>query len=105
MLNHNLEIFGAGAGVQVCPELMEQVNLGAVLAISVSGGKDSQALLNSVLEWYRAKGLTNKIFAIHADLGRAEWAETAAYTQQMCEAQNIELVVVQAEHEEKPIDL
>lgn len=98
MLNKDLN-------VMICPELLEQVNWGAVLAVSVSGGKDSQAMLNVVMNWYRANNLTNKIFAIHADLGRAEWAQTAEFTAQMCAAQNIELVTVRAEHEGKPIDL
>ena len=91
--------------VMVTPELMEQVKFGAVLAVSVSGGKDSQALLNSVMSWYKESGLTNKIFAIHADLGRAEWKETSAHTAKICEAHGLELVTVQAEHEGSPIDL
>jgi len=86
-------------------ELLEQVELGAVLAVSVSGGKDSQAMLNMVMEWYRAKKLTNEIFAIHADLGRAEWEQTSEFTAQMCAAQNVRLVTVRAEHEGQPIDL
>lgn len=53
-------------------ELLEQVSQGAVLAISISGGKDSQALLKAVIDWYRSEGLTNPVFAIHADLGRSE---------------------------------
>lgn len=87
------------------PALMEQVELGAVLAVSVSGGKDSQALLTAVVSWYKDLGLTNKIFAIHADLGRAEWKETSAYTAQICQAHGLELVTVQAQHEGSPIDL
>lgn len=89
----------------ITSELTAQINLGAVLAISVSGGKDSQALLASVLSWYRANNLTNKIFAIHADLGRAEWAQTNQFVHQLCETYQIELVEVWAMHEGKRIDL
>lgn len=68
----------------------------AVLAISISGGKDSQALLKSVMDWYRAEGLTNKIFAIHADLGRAEWQQTPAFVEKICFDLGVELVVVRS---------
>lgn len=89
----------------ITSELTEQVNLGAVLAISISGGKDSQALLVSVLSWYKANNLTNKIFAIHADLGRAEWAQTNGFVRQLCETYQIELVEVFATHNGQRIDL
>jgi 3'-phosphoadenosine 5'-phosphosulfate sulfotransferase (PAPS reductase)/FAD synthetase len=87
------------------PELMMQIELGAAIAISISGGKDSQALLSSVLSWYRANNLTNQIFAIHADLGRAEWAQTEQFVQDLCESHQIQLVVVSAMHNGKKIDL
>ncbi len=77
----------------------------AVLAISISGGKDSQALLHAVMEWYRREGLTNRVFAIHADLGRAEWAQTPAFVESLCKLYEVELVVVRRTREGKEVDL
>ncbi|MGW4720902.1 hypothetical protein ACWEO7_39165, partial [Nocardia sp. NPDC004260] len=48
------------------------------IVISISGGKDSQSTLDVVVEAARAAGVTDRITAVHADLGRAEWPGTAA---------------------------
>lgn len=73
-------------------EIENAVKNGAVLAISISGGKDSQALLKSVWDWYKSENLTNKIFAIHADLGRVEWKETPDFVEKICQDLGVELV-------------
>jgi len=46
---------------------------GAALAISISGGKDSQAMLNVMADLHRTRGWTGDLVALHADLGRVEW--------------------------------
>lgn len=86
-------------------EVSEAIADGAALALSVSGGKDSQALLKYFCEWYKAEGIKNKLFAIHADLGRAEWKQTPAFVEKQCRDNDIELVVVRAQYEGKEIDL
>lgn len=86
-------------------EIKEEAANGAVLAISVSGGKDSQALLKSVMDWYRAEKLTNKIFVIHADLGRVEWEQTPEFVEKICKDLGVELVVVRRERDGKVVDL
>jgi 3'-phosphoadenosine 5'-phosphosulfate sulfotransferase (PAPS reductase)/FAD synthetase len=48
----------------------------ALLLISVSGGKDSQAMLLAVTRAARAQGWLCRLEAVHADLGEAEWDET-----------------------------
>lgn len=67
---------------------------GAALAISISGGKDSQALLSAVASWHRASGYSNEVFAIHADLGRTEWPQTPAHVERICKVAGVPLVVV-----------
>lgn len=67
---------------------------GAALAISVSGGKDSQALLEMLVALWNASGYTGKLFAVHADLGRAEWHQTPAFVEAMCLAAGVPLLVV-----------
>lgn len=91
--------------IQIPTEIREAVAKGAVLAISISGGKDSQALLKAVMDWYRAEGLTNKVFAIHADLGRVEWKQTPQFVEKICKDLDVELVVVRRERNGKTIDL
>ena len=66
----------------------------ATLAISISGGKDSQALLSEVVKWHRQNHFEGALYAIHADLGRSEWPQTAAFVESLCERANIELRVV-----------
>jgi 3'-phosphoadenosine 5'-phosphosulfate sulfotransferase (PAPS reductase)/FAD synthetase len=78
-------------------EVTEFIQKGAVLAISISGGKDSQALLKSVMDWYRKENLTNKIFAIHSDLGEMEWEQTPEFVERICKDLGVELVVVRSE--------
>lgn len=51
------------------PAILTALEAGAALAISISGGKDSQALLAELVPWFRSQGYTGQLFAIHADLG------------------------------------
>ncbi|MFK0279463.1 phosphoadenosine phosphosulfate reductase family protein [Streptomyces sp. NPDC090499] len=46
------------------------------IVISTSGGKDSQAMLSYVVRRAKALGMLHKVVAVHADLGRVEWAGT-----------------------------
>ncbi len=46
------------------------------IAVSSSGGKDSQAMLDYVTELALAAGVADRIVVIHADLGRVEWEGT-----------------------------
>jgi 3'-phosphoadenosine 5'-phosphosulfate sulfotransferase (PAPS reductase)/FAD synthetase len=80
--------------IWLSPLLLEVLVEGADCAIGVSGGKDSQATLITVVTWLRAQGYIGKIFAIFADLGRAEWPQTRAFIEHLCLSLQIELVVV-----------
>jgi 3'-phosphoadenosine 5'-phosphosulfate sulfotransferase (PAPS reductase)/FAD synthetase len=77
--------------------IKKQLLLGAVVAISISGGKDSQALLKDTVAYMRKHFPTNKMFAIHADLGRVEWPQTMKHCKKLCKELGIELVVVRRE--------
>lgn len=46
------------------------------IVINTSGGKDSQALLDVVVEQARAQGVEDRLVAVHCDLGRVEWDGT-----------------------------
>lgn len=77
--------------------VLNQIQAGATIAISVSGGKDSQALLRVVTKWLRSNGYTNQLLAIHADLGRMEWKQTLDHTRRFCQLSNVRLIVVKRE--------
>ena len=79
----------------IVPDAIEQaMQDGAALAISISGGKDSQALLNALVAEYRARGWQGQLYAIHAHLGRAEWPQTLAHCRNLCGRLGVPLVEV-----------
>ena len=68
---------------------------GAALVLSLSGGKDSQAMLNAVLRHPDRPNWTGPIVAVHADLGRAEWNQTAQVVADQAAAAGVPLTIVQ----------
>jgi 3'-phosphoadenosine 5'-phosphosulfate sulfotransferase (PAPS reductase)/FAD synthetase len=81
--------------IWLSPLIQEVLAAGADCAIGVSGGKDSQALLIIIVTWLRAQCYRGKIFAIFADLGRAEWHQTPSFIKALCQSLQVELIVVQ----------
>lgn len=76
------------------PSVERQLAAGAVLAVSISGGKDSQAMLNALIALHKTRGWRGEIFAIHADLGRIEWPQTAGHVERIASEAGVRLVVV-----------
>ncbi len=73
---------------------LQALQSGADCAIGVSGGKDSQALLTTFVAWFREQHFSGRLFAIFADLGRAEWWQTRSVVEQLCARLGVELIVV-----------
>lgn len=48
-----------------------------VILVNSSAGKDSQAMLDVVVEQARAAAVLDRVVVFHADLGRVEWKGTA----------------------------
>jgi 3'-phosphoadenosine 5'-phosphosulfate sulfotransferase (PAPS reductase)/FAD synthetase len=67
---------------------------GADCGIGLSGGKDSQALLTTFVQWHRAQGFTGRLFAIWANLGRAERTETPGFINTLCKQLAVPLEIV-----------
>lgn len=61
--------------------------------ISVSGGKDSHAMLFLVKELAEKQGCTDKLTAMYADTGM-EWHNAEAHVRRICQAANVPLEVV-----------
>lgn len=74
--------------------IQQALGMGAALAISVSGGKDSDAMLRHLIATHRTQQWTGELFAITADLGRIEWPGTIEHIRSLCEQLDIRLVVV-----------
>jgi 3'-phosphoadenosine 5'-phosphosulfate sulfotransferase (PAPS reductase)/FAD synthetase len=84
--------------INLRPEILAAVERRAAFALSISGGKDSQAMLVSVVHWLRSIDYPNELyFAIHADLGRMEWQMTGAFCAQLCHDLGVNLVTVRRE--------
>ncbi len=78
------------------PPLIDQLlRAGAALMISISGGKDSQAMLKALFRDYKNHGWTGTLLAIHAHLGRMEWPETLGEVRRQCDLLGIELLIVE----------
>lgn len=75
-------------------EIESALNDGADLAISVSGGKDSDAMAFILKALHEERGWTGKIELIHADLGRVEWKQTGEYVEKLAERLDLPLSVV-----------
>ena len=81
--------------MQAIPLAVQQaLSNGAALAISVSGGKDSDAMLRHLTALHRAQRWPGPLFAITADLGRIEWPGTFEHIQMVCSQLNVKLVIV-----------
>lgn len=80
----------------VVPPLIDTV-LGissAVLLVSISGGKDSQAMTNYLVDLYKARNWQATVVAVHADLGRIEWPQTGAMVERIAAERGIPLSIV-----------
>lgn len=69
------------------------LDAGAVVSASISGGKDSQAFTNKLTAYWQERGLSNFVFALHMDLGRAEWKETPGHVGEIAQENDLPLVV------------
>lgn len=65
-----------------------------MLSISVSGGKDSQALALRLCDLRQLYGWTGHAEVVHADLGRAEWPQTPGHVERIAADADLPLVIV-----------
>lgn len=66
------------------PAPVETPDLAAadVVLVNTSGGKDSQVLLDEVHRLAALAGATDKLLAVHCDLGVVEWADAATLAEE-----------------------
>lgn len=77
------------------PDALTLLRNGAALVLSVSGGKDSDAMSHYLLERRQAEGWLGDVVMIHANLGsRVEWQQTPDYVQHLARRKGVPLHVV-----------
>jgi 3'-phosphoadenosine 5'-phosphosulfate sulfotransferase (PAPS reductase)/FAD synthetase len=68
-----------------------------VIVINTSAGKDSQAMMDFIVEHAKNQGVLHRVIAVHADLGRVEWKGTRELAEEQCTHYGIKLHVVSRE--------
>lgn len=81
-------------GVSSTPEIAAMLDQDAVVAIGVSGGKDSMAVAIAVAKHLDAIGHNGPRLLIHSDLGRVEWKDSLPACERLASLLGWELVVV-----------
>jgi len=96
--NQQLSLFSPATPTQgndnIPAAAQQALYLGAALAVSVSGGKDSDAMLRYLTKLHQSQGWIGQLFAITADLGRIEWSGTLEHIQSVCNELDVTLIVV-----------
>jgi 3'-phosphoadenosine 5'-phosphosulfate sulfotransferase (PAPS reductase)/FAD synthetase len=81
------------------PDPMTLLREGAALVLSVSGGKDSDAMSHYLLDLRQSEGWTGDVMMVHADLGsRVEWHQTPEYVENLARRKGVPLHVVRWTH-------
>ena len=83
--------------VLVTPEITSALEVGAAVAIGVSGGKDSAATALATIDYLEDAGHRGPRVLIHSDLGRVEWRQSLPACQRLAVRLGLELMVVRRE--------
>ncbi|MFK4706201.1 3'-phosphoadenosine 5'-phosphosulfate sulfotransferase (PAPS reductase)/FAD synthetase [Roseateles asaccharophilus] len=78
----------------ITPEVQGLLDRNAVVAIGVSGGKDSQAVAAATIRFLDSIGHTGPRVLVHSDLGRVEWEDSLPACQRLAAKLGVELLVV-----------
>lgn len=65
-----------------------------IILINTSGGKDSQSMLDHVHKMATEQGVTDRLVAVHANLGRMEWEGTEALAREQVASYGVRFEVV-----------
>lgn len=80
--------------VNLSPEVEAFLSTNPVVAIGVSGGRDSHACALAVHRHLESIGFAGQKVMIHADLGRVEWQQSLPKCQELADSLGWELMVV-----------
>ncbi len=79
-------------------DAIQRLRNGAALVLSVSGGKDSDAMSHQLLDLRQSEGWAGEVMMVHADLGRAEWHNTTEYIHELARRKHVPLHIVRWTH-------
>lgn len=104
-MNDVMTAFFKDEAIRMISELKEESILATgidlsqwdVIVINTSAGKDSQAMMDYIVEIAKDQGVMNRVVAVHADLGRVEWKGTRELAEEQCAHYGIKLHVVRRE--------
>jgi 3'-phosphoadenosine 5'-phosphosulfate sulfotransferase (PAPS reductase)/FAD synthetase len=65
-----------------------------VILVNTSAGKDSQAMMDLLVEQAKAQGVLDRVVAVHCDLGRVEWAGTRELAEEQARHYGLRFEVV-----------
>ena len=72
------------------PEPLQLLRNGASLVLSVSGGKDSDAMSHYLMDLRQKEGWSGDVSMVHSDLGtRVEWHQTPDYVRNLAMDSNV----------------
>ena len=80
--------------VAVTPEVATWLKEGAVAALGISGGKDSQAMAIRLAEYLDEIGHKGPRVLIHSDLGVVEWKDSLPVCERLAKRLGWELIVL-----------
>ena len=89
-------IWSPSREIAVTPEVTA-LNSGAVVAVGVSGGKDSAATAFATIDYLNQMGHQGPRLLIHSDLGRVEWRESMPVCERLAGRLELDLLVVRRE--------
>jgi 3'-phosphoadenosine 5'-phosphosulfate sulfotransferase (PAPS reductase)/FAD synthetase len=95
-----VDLFGLGRGlanrfvIESAAQIDSALQAGSPTFISVSGGRDSQALAYRVSAHLDEVGHQGPRYLIHADLGRVEWRDSLPVCERLATRLGLELIVV-----------
>ena len=75
------------------PEFIQKImGQGAALSVSISGGKDSDAMLRFLVKLYQANGWEGGLSTLFCELGRIEWLGVTEHISKLCRDLSVPLV-------------
>lgn len=83
--------------ISIPPLVQTLLSSGAALALNLSGGVDSQALVYELATLYQQNNWSGPIFVIHCDMGLTEWPQTKNICAQIAQHSGVKLVIVEAD--------
>lgn len=64
------------------------------IVVNTSAGKDSQAMLDYVVQWADSLGIKDRVVAVHADLSEEEWPDTRELAEEQAKHYGVRFEVV-----------